>query len=253
MLSVRGSFIGIGTDLGGSIHYPANACGLYGFKPTPKRVSLQGLSLPFLERNGQNDIPVTLGPMGRCVDDLALVCEAWWVEKMLVRGPLCTPKPFDRQTYLHGRSSVDSAASTSDPSPRCAPLRRVFPDRNWFEPIGSSPPMPASGPCWRRRKDSRGQAWRWCWCRCQKDKMLGKPCAYFIACWAQTAPCTTLLMVWKEKHALTTPTTSTSSLRCLTFCALSWTDSSISRERSGPASSTASFADTASQCASTGR
>lgn len=76
LLSVKGSFIGIGTDLGGSIRYPANACGLYGFKPTPKRVSLQGLSLPFLERNGQNDIPVTLGPMGRCVDDLALVCES---------------------------------------------------------------------------------------------------------------------------------------------------------------------------------
>lgn len=133
-MGVRGSLLGIGTDVGGSIRYPANANGIYGFKPTPQRVSLKGLSLPFIGRSGQTNVLVTLGPMGRCVDDLARVCQAWMVEKMWTRDPLVTPKPFDHHTYLYGRSSLDAPTAA-----RGRPLRvGYFLTDNWFEPCSAA-------------------------------------------------------------------------------------------------------------------
>ena len=34
--------LGIGTDIGGSIRIPAEFCGVYGFKPCTKRITMKG-------------------------------------------------------------------------------------------------------------------------------------------------------------------------------------------------------------------
>jgi Asp-tRNA(Asn)/Glu-tRNA(Gln) amidotransferase A subunit family amidase len=74
LIAARGSFLGIGSDIGGSIRIPSLCCGIYGFKPTPSRVSAQGMRMPFLGNgNGQQAIHPVAGPMGIAVDDLALV------------------------------------------------------------------------------------------------------------------------------------------------------------------------------------
>lgn len=79
LIAARGSFLGIGTDIGGSIRIPSLCCGIYGFKPTPSRVSSQGVRMPFLgSGNGQQAIHPTAGPMGIAVDDLALVMRYTW-------------------------------------------------------------------------------------------------------------------------------------------------------------------------------
>lgn len=44
--------LSVGTDIGGSIRGPAAFCGVYGYRPTPQRMSGHGAVLPVL--NGGN-------------------------------------------------------------------------------------------------------------------------------------------------------------------------------------------------------
>lgn len=42
--------------------------------------------------------------MGTCVNDLSLVCEAWWGDGGMWReDPYVYPKLFDRETYERGK------------------------------------------------------------------------------------------------------------------------------------------------------
>ena len=62
----------IGSDLGGSIRFPAHLCGVYGLKPTERTVSLAGhlADPPGMTRNFR--IMFSHGPIARDVDDLEL-------------------------------------------------------------------------------------------------------------------------------------------------------------------------------------
>ncbi len=104
LVAARATKIGIGTDIGGSCRVPAHFCGCVGFKPTPWRVSQQGITLPFKEGkpSGMQAIKLTAGPVANHVEDCALVCQAWWVPKMWQRDPYVVPLPFDMATYAHG-------------------------------------------------------------------------------------------------------------------------------------------------------
>ena len=77
LIAARGSPLGIGTDVGGSIRLPAAMCGIAGFKPTNDRVSTRGVTAALRERaSGQKEIRASAGPMGRCVADLELLMQA---------------------------------------------------------------------------------------------------------------------------------------------------------------------------------
>lgn len=61
--------LGVGTDLGGSVRNPANACGIVGFKPTAGRLPDLGTgSAP----TGQTLIASQVGTLARSVEDVAL-------------------------------------------------------------------------------------------------------------------------------------------------------------------------------------
>src|ERR1700688_1002605 len=62
----------IGTDLSGSIRIPAHFCGVFGLKPTERRVPLTGL-IPGFAGPRPVRIMSCIGPMARTVDDLALL------------------------------------------------------------------------------------------------------------------------------------------------------------------------------------
>ncbi len=75
-----------GTDIAGSIRYPAYACGVHGLRPTPGRVAAVNLSSP--ERHIGAQLTAVSGPIARSIGDLWLGYSAmskgnpldpWWI------------------------------------------------------------------------------------------------------------------------------------------------------------------------------
>ncbi|KAM6078274.1 vitamin D3 hydroxylase-associated protein-like isoform 1-T3 [Theristicus caerulescens] len=96
LIAGGGSILGIGSDIGGSIRLPSSFCGLCGLKPTAKRLSLSGVSVPV---SGILEVPCALGPMARDVDSLALCMKALLCEEMFQLDPTVPPIPFDEEVY----------------------------------------------------------------------------------------------------------------------------------------------------------
>jgi len=71
---MRGSILGVGTDIGGSIRIPAICCGTFGFKPSVGRVPFGGQTNPVLD--GWTGIMPVAGPLARSPRDLRLFLEA---------------------------------------------------------------------------------------------------------------------------------------------------------------------------------
>src|SRR5262250_3460603 len=62
--------IALGTDIGGSVRYPAYACGVHGLRPSLGRVPFYNASLPEPTIGGQ--VMHVVGPLARTVADLRL-------------------------------------------------------------------------------------------------------------------------------------------------------------------------------------
>jgi amidase len=84
-----------GTDIGGSIRYPAYACGVHGLRPTLGRVAAFNASGP--ERGIGPQLMAVSGPIGRTIADLRLGLMAmaapdardpWWVPAPLEGPPV---------------------------------------------------------------------------------------------------------------------------------------------------------------------
>ncbi len=86
--------LGHGTDIAGSIRYPAYACGVHGLRPTPGRVAAHNFSGP--DRPIGPQLTAVSGPIGRSIGDLRLALgamampdmrDAWWTPVPLVGAP----------------------------------------------------------------------------------------------------------------------------------------------------------------------
>ncbi|EDU40765.1 acetamidase [Pyrenophora tritici-repentis Pt-1C-BFP] len=89
LVGFRGSPLGIGTDIAGSIRIPALCCGTYGFKPTTARVPDGGQQNPSLP--GNIFFNPSAGPLANDMPALDLLCKS----VMSVRPALYDPTALD--------------------------------------------------------------------------------------------------------------------------------------------------------------
>src|ERR1700726_3382561 len=79
-----------GTDIAGSIRYPAYACGVHGLRPTVGRIAAFNAALP--ERTIGPQISAVSGPLARSIGDLRIALEAMSARD--VRDPGWVPAPL---------------------------------------------------------------------------------------------------------------------------------------------------------------
>ncbi|KAF2640867.1 amidase [Massarina eburnea CBS 473.64] len=101
LLAMRGSVLGIATDIAGSCRIPALCCGLKSFKPSAGRVPFGGKTAPGRLGSPASIVPV-IGPMGRSVRDaelvLSTVCtgKTWDIDESVLNVPWRSVEPVSR-------------------------------------------------------------------------------------------------------------------------------------------------------------
>lgn len=73
--AMKGSVFGLGSDIGGSIRCPAAFCGVWGLRPSQKRISLQN-TIALATSTVQEAVVPVLGPLARSAEDLDLFMKA---------------------------------------------------------------------------------------------------------------------------------------------------------------------------------
>ncbi|KAK6527540.1 hypothetical protein TWF694_004523 [Orbilia ellipsospora] len=93
LIGIRGSSLGIGSDIGGSIRVPSANNGLYGFKPTQKRIP-KGLMAGAGSSEG---IEGTLGPMSTTLEPLSLFMSTILASNPWETDPSILPIPWRQE------------------------------------------------------------------------------------------------------------------------------------------------------------
>ncbi|KAL2207476.1 amidase [Sarocladium strictum] len=73
LVAMRGSLVGFGTDLGGSVRIPAMTNGIYGFKPSVSRLPYGGQAPMVLDGSLRIGMQPVAGPLARTIDDINFV------------------------------------------------------------------------------------------------------------------------------------------------------------------------------------
>ncbi|OQV03841.1 hypothetical protein CLAIMM_08830 isoform 1 [Cladophialophora immunda] len=144
LIGLRGSPMGWGTDVGGSIRVPSAFSGIYGIKPSSRRLSVDGLSANV---RGAISIPGVIGPMSLSIRDLELVCKLLteaepWLEDPNVMMKEWKPRPKIERSLRIGIMAFDGVVMPHPPILRAMKtaadkLRSAGHDVVDFEPYGS--------------------------------------------------------------------------------------------------------------------
>ncbi|KAH6991391.1 putative amidase [Ilyonectria sp. MPI-CAGE-AT-0026] len=92
LIAMKGSVLGVGSDIGGSIRAPAAFCGIYGFKPTSPLLPMNGfLASPSA---AELNILCSTGPMCRSLRDMDFVMNGILAAKPYLVDPKVVPLPW---------------------------------------------------------------------------------------------------------------------------------------------------------------
>lgn len=94
LLAMRGSVLGVGTDVGGSIRIPAMCDGTYGVKPSWERIPYAGQEGGALPGASKIGIPASAGPLAHSMRDIELFFSAVSKQKPWTLDPDVVPSPW---------------------------------------------------------------------------------------------------------------------------------------------------------------
>lgn len=98
LIGLRGSCLGIGTDIGGSIRSPAANNGVYGFRPTSYRLPVGGFTATMM---GEEHIVPVVGPLSTSLQGCKLFMKTLIDQKPWLKEPSLLPFPWrDNVSYL---------------------------------------------------------------------------------------------------------------------------------------------------------
>ncbi|KAL1795237.1 hypothetical protein ACET3X_007053 [Alternaria dauci] len=125
LLSLQGTVVGWGTDIGGSVRIPSHMNGLYALKPSSTRLPYQGVSV---STDGQEHVPSVIGPMARNMNSLTAVTKAVIDARPWEEDPKCCPVPWRSEAYEDARSKpLVVAIMRDDGVVKChPPIARVL-------------------------------------------------------------------------------------------------------------------------------
>ncbi|TKA63868.1 hypothetical protein B0A55_10708 [Friedmanniomyces simplex] len=100
LIAMRGSPLGIGTDVGGSIRIPAMCNGLVGVKPSHGRVPYAGQEGGALAGSSKLGVESTAGPIARNVRDCEMLLRAIGEGRPWLFDPDVLPQSWEQQARL---------------------------------------------------------------------------------------------------------------------------------------------------------
>jgi amidase len=106
LIGLKGSPLGLGTDIGGSIRIPACFNGLYGLKPSGGRLPYEGMATSL---DGQNSILSVVGPLATSVRSLTLLMKSVLSQEPWLHDPLVAEIPWreqHREQALHNGANM---------------------------------------------------------------------------------------------------------------------------------------------------
>lgn len=103
--ALRGSTVGVGTDIGGSVRIPAAFNGIFSLKPTPERVTYRQVANT---NPGENTYRSTIGFLSTSLGGLELILRSILSTKPWLNDPAVVPIPFRQEI-------VDEYLSRAEP------------------------------------------------------------------------------------------------------------------------------------------
>jgi amidase len=91
LIGFRGSPVGLGTDIGGSVRIPAGFNGLYGLRPSSGRLPYEGAANSM---DGQNTVLSVIGPLATSIGGLKLITKAILSASPWLHDPLVVDMPW---------------------------------------------------------------------------------------------------------------------------------------------------------------
>ncbi len=110
LIGLKGSPVGFGTDIGGSIRIPAAFNGLYGIRPSSGRLPYEGMANSM---DGQNTVLSVVGPLATSIPSLRLMTKALLSQQPWLHDPLVHEMPWRSEHEQCIMDYIGTAAGTA--------------------------------------------------------------------------------------------------------------------------------------------